>query len=248
LAVNGDGASDPPSECPDTAWSEIRPVQVETVGVGRLPTDAWPFLYLRDPVVPGLNLRAMVLVALASLGIFATIHPVRPTWPSGRMFFLGAGFMLLEAKSIVQMALLFGSTWVVSAVVSGAILLTILAANLFVTLARPTRTRGIYLLLAAGLGINAVVPMSELLPLAGPIRAFACCALVFAPLFFAGVIFAISFRDSPRPALALGSNVAGVIVGGMAENLSLVLGFNNLVFVAIALYSLSALGHRNPRA
>jgi SAM-dependent methyltransferase len=247
LAVNGYRASHPASDCDDRAWTEIRPVRVETAGVGRLPSDASPFLYLRDPVVPGLNLRAMVLVALASLGIFAAIHPVRPTWPSGRMFFLGAGFMLLEAKSIVQMALLFGSTWLVSAVVTGAILLTILAANLFVTLARPTRTRGIYLLLASGLGINAVVPMSELLPLAGPIRALACCALVFAPLFFAGVIFAISFRDSSSPALALGSNVAGVIVGGMAENLSLILGFNNLVFVAIAIYGLSALGNRNPQ-
>ena len=30
---------------------------------------------------------------------------------NNRMFFLGAAFMLLETKAVVQMALLFGSTW-----------------------------------------------------------------------------------------------------------------------------------------
>ena len=34
-----------------------------------------------------------------------------------RMFFLGAAFMLLEAKAVVQMALLFGSTWLVNSLV-----------------------------------------------------------------------------------------------------------------------------------
>ncbi len=33
--------------------------------------------------------------------------PVRRARPSGRMFFLGAGFMLLETKGVVHMALLF---------------------------------------------------------------------------------------------------------------------------------------------
>ena len=33
-----------------------------------------------------------------------------------RSFFLGAGFMLVETKAVVQMALLFGGTWMVNTV------------------------------------------------------------------------------------------------------------------------------------
>jgi membrane-bound ClpP family serine protease len=36
------------------------------------------------------------------------------TLPHMALFFLGAGFMLLETKAIVHMALVFGSTWVVN--------------------------------------------------------------------------------------------------------------------------------------
>ncbi len=65
--------------------------------------------------------------------------------------------------------------------------------------------------------------------------------MVFVPVFFAGVVFAASFRDSPRPDLAFGSNIGGAILGGLSENLSLVIGFNNLLIVAMAYYALSAL-------
>jgi hypothetical protein len=52
--------------------------------------------------------------------------------PDLHLFLLGAGFMLLETRSVTQMALLFGSTWIVNAVVFASILLTILVANYFV--------------------------------------------------------------------------------------------------------------------
>jgi hypothetical protein len=38
-----------------------------------------------------------------------------------------------------------------------------------------------------------------------------------------------------------GSNVAGIVLGGLSEQLSLVIGFNNLLFVAITFYLLSEL-------
>ena len=55
------------------------------------------------------------------------------------MFFLGAGFMLLETKGVVHMALLFGSTWVVNSIVFFAILVMILLSNLYVLAVRPRR-------------------------------------------------------------------------------------------------------------
>jgi hypothetical protein len=38
-----------------------------------------------------------------------------------------------------------------------------------------------------------------------------------------------------------GSNIGGVILGGLSENLSRIVGFNNLLLVAIGYYVLSAL-------
>ena len=157
------------------------------------------------------------------------------------MFFLGAGFMLLESKGVVHMALLFGSTWVVNAVVFGAILVMILLANLFVAVIRPRMLWPYYLLLGAALVLNTLVPMSGFLRLAGSARLIASCAVVFIPVFFAGVIFAVVLPGQSRPDVALGSNVAGVILGGLAENLSLVIGFDHLLLVALAFYFLSAL-------
>ena len=55
------------------------------------------------------------------------------------------------------------------------------------------------------------------------------------------MIFAASFRDSHQPDLDFGSNIGGAILGGLSENLSLVVGFNNLLILAMAYYVLSAL-------
>ena len=68
----------------------------------------------------------------------------------------------------------------------------------------------------------------------------ASCAVVFLPVFFAGVIFATAFRDEPQPDVDFGSNIGGVILGGLSEYLSLVVGFNHLLWIAIGL--LRALG------
>jgi hypothetical protein len=88
---------------------------------------------------------------------------------------------------------------------------------------------------------NVVVPLETYLALPEVLRVIVSCTVVFLPVFFAGIIFATAFRDRARPDLALGANVAGVVVGGLSENLSLAIGFNNLIWVAVAFYALSAL-------
>jgi hypothetical protein len=70
-------------------------------------------------------------------------------------------------------------------------------------------------------------------------RIAASCLVVFVPVFFAGVIFACAFRESRQPDIDFGSNVAGIILGGLSEHLSLVLGFNYLLLVAAGYYVLS---------
>jgi Spermine/spermidine synthase domain len=223
------------------AWQKIGPATVETTGIGPLPTDDWPFLYLRDTEIPRLNLKWMGLATVLSLVILFAFAPVRSMRPSPQMFFLGAGFMLLETKGVVHLALLFGSTWVVNSLVFFAILVMILLSNLFVLALKPTKLVPYYLLLIAALLVNAFVPMDVFLDLPGVSKVVASCAVVFIPVFFAGVIFASAFAKSRQPDIDFGSNVAGVILGGLSENASLILGFDKLLLLAVAFYVLSAL-------
>ncbi len=217
----------------------IAPCRVDTTGVSSIATDDWPFFYLREPMVPDLNLRGMAIVAGLSLLLLFAFAPVKTRRQNGRMFFLGAGFMLLETKSVVHMALLFGSTWYVNSIVFFAILVMILLSNLYVLFMKPRRLWPFYVLLVAALLVNAYVPMSRFLSLPGAAKVIASCVVVFVPIFFAGVIFAAAFRDSRQPDVDFGSNIGGVILGGLCENLSLVLGFSHLILVAVAFYVLS---------
>ena len=224
-----------------TEWYKLGPARVQTEGLGPLPTDDFPFLYLRDPVIPGLNLRGMLIVVVLSLAILFAFAPVRTARPNGQMFFLGAGFMLLETKGVVHMALLFGSTWMVNSIVFAAILVMALLGNVYVLARQPRRLWPYYGLLIASLVLNLAVPMTTFLALPGAARIVVSCLVVFVPVLFAGVVFAVSFRASHRPDVDFGSNIGGVILGGLSENLSLVIGFNNLLIVAIVYYGLSVL-------
>jgi hypothetical protein len=70
----------------------------------------------------------------------------------------------------------------------------------------------------------------------------AASALAFTPIFFAGVIFAVSFTAAVEPDRAFGANIAGAMFGGLAEYSSMLLGFQYLLFVAVALYIISIAG------
>jgi hypothetical protein len=211
----------------------------------RTATDDWPFLYLRRPMVPDLSLRGAAVMSALSLALLAFFLPRggagRLRLFDGHMFFLGAGFMLVETKAVVHMALLFGSTWMVNSVVFSGVLLMILAANLYVLTFRPRRPGPYYAGLLLSLALGAVVPLDSLLGLERWLQVLASCALVFVPILFAGVIFGTSFRRSEQPDLAFGANIAGAMLGGLAEYTSMLLGFQHLVLVAIGFYVLSAL-------
>jgi SAM-dependent methyltransferase len=227
---------------PGPKWHRIGPTQLQQSAADPVvPSDDWPQAYLRTAEIPwapiGQGMLAIALISVAILFAFAPARRVRPNW---QMFFLGAGFMLLETKGVVHMALLFGSTWVVNSVVFFAILVMILAANLYVVKFKPAKLFPYYALLVVALLVNALVPMNAFLSLSPLWRTLASCAVVFVPVFFAGVIFATAFRESRQPDVDFGWNVAGIILGGLSEQLSLVLGFSQLVLVAVAYYLLSA--------
>ena len=228
---------------PGEPYLRVAPAEVTVGSAQRLPSDDWPHLYLREAGIPWAPIgQGMATVALLSAGLLLAFAGRRGLRFNAPMFFLGAGFMLLETKGVVHMALLFGGTWVVNSVVFFAILVMILCANLFVMRVKPQRLAPYYALLIVALLANVLVPMSAFLALPPLERTLASCAVVFVPVFFAGVIFASLFAASRDPDVDFGSNVAGIILGGLSEPLSLLLGFNALIAVAIAYYLLSLVG------
>jgi SAM-dependent methyltransferase len=224
-------------------WLRIAPTTlVHDLGSARSATDDWPFLYLKDRLIPTLNIRALALLAL--LG-FAMVYYFLPRSAryfrfDGRMFFLGAAFMLLETKAVVQLALLFGSTWIVNSVVFATALVLILLANLFVLKTQPTRLAWHYVGLLILLMLAILTPLDMFLTGGVFWRYVIPSVLALGPMFFAGVIFARSFRDAADPDIAFGWNIAGSVVGGLSESFSMLLGFRYLLFVAVAFYLLSA--------
>lgn len=240
LALNAFSPVSPSApQVKEDSWMKFGPAHVKAEGVDLLPSDDWPFLYLKDRVIPTLNLKGMALIAFLSFFILFAFAPVKRIRPNGRMFFLGAGFMLLETKGVVHMALLFGSTWIVNSVVFFAILVMTLLANFYVLRFRPKNIFPFYLLLFAALIMNILIPMNQFLALSGALKVVLSCSVVFVPVFFAGVIFAVCFRESRSPDVDFGSNIGGVILGGISEYFSLVLGFNHLLWFAIGFYLLS---------
>jgi SAM-dependent methyltransferase len=205
-----------------------------------LASDDWPFLYLRGRLIPDFTGRSVLLLGVLGLIMLYFFLPRGRAQIHSRMFFLGAGFMLLETKAVVQLALLFGSTWLVNSLVFFAILALILLGNLYVLKAREDRLSWHYAGLLFLLAANILIPLQIFLGGGVLWRYVAPCALVLGPVFFASVIFARTFREAVYPDQAFGSNIAGAVLGGFAESLSLLLGFRDLLLVAMAFYLLSA--------
>jgi hypothetical protein len=232
-------------------WLGLVPAKLEeSNGTLHQATDNWPFLYTRQAVIPGLTWRGVLLTLVLSVALWVFFggpkalggeSGAKPDYDSMlRAFFLGAGFMLVETKAVVEMALLFGGTWMVNTAVFAAILVMSLAGNLFAGRVNPKRLEPYYIGLFAALGVGLVVSPSAFLGMNPTVQIVGACLLVFTPIAFAGVIFATSFRRTTQPDRVIGANVAGALVGGLAENSSVMLGFQLLLCVAIGFYLLSA--------
>jgi hypothetical protein len=228
-------------------------------------TDDKPFLYLKDGGVPTLYRSALGLILLASalaIGFVLLANAsaggrgavrrvrgqVRSMWSYRDLFLLGAAFLLMETKSVTGFALLFGTTWVVNALVFAGVLLAVLAA-VEVTHRLPTPpTPALYALLIAGLALAWLVPSSWLLSQPVPLRAVLAIGISFLPIFAANVIFAKRFADTADAPLAFGTNLFGAILGGCLEYLSLAVGYRALLVLAGILYVLAYLVTPRDRA
>jgi hypothetical protein len=161
---------------------------------------------------------------------------------------MGAAFLLLETKSVVQFALLFGTTWFVNSLVFAGILLSVLAAVEVARRARLPRPAVLFGALLVALIVAWAVPPDSLLSLALLPRFLLAVALAFTPVFLANLIFAQRFRDVGASTVAFGANLLGAMVGGVLEYSALAVGYRALLIGVAAIYVLAYLtrGSRKP--
>jgi len=200
-------------------------------------TDDWPYVYHRGRTIPRTYLT--VCVILAAIAFLATRGAFKPRRASTWSFLLlGAGFLLLETQMISRLALYFGSTWLVNCVALSAILFVLMLANLSVRRRPGRRLAASYASLVASLLAIYLLPWDswrEDVRVLGTLLA----AAYGVPLYFAGVIFTETFRRAKDKPGALGSNILGSVAGGLAQNLSFVLGLKALLLPAAAAYALA---------
>ena len=210
-------------------------------------TDDHPFPYLRGRTIPSSYLVALALVLLASLVAVrvGSGRPLREMRPYVDLFFMGAAFLLLETKNVVQFALLFGTTWLVNALVFGGILLAVLAAVEVARRSRLPDRRLLYGALAASLVVAWIVPPESVLALDPVPRFLVAIALAFVPVFLANLIFSQRFRDVGVSTVAFGANLLGAMLGGVLEYGAIVVGYRNLLVVVALLYALAFLTGRH---
>jgi hypothetical protein len=214
-------------------------------------TDDHPFPYVEGRSIPALYLWWLGAILLASVAVVRIAGGAPLTAMGGYvdLFFMGAAFLLLETKSVVQFALLFGTTWLVNSLVFAGILLAVLAAVEVARRDRSPRPGTLYLLLVGSLVAAWLVPPDQLLSLTPVPRFFAGVAVAFAPVFLANLIFAQRFKDVGASTVAFGANLLGAMLGGVLEYLAIVTGYRTLLVLVAALYGVAFLtGRRHLRS
>ncbi|MDX3899945.1 MAG: class I SAM-dependent methyltransferase [Sphingobium sp.] len=200
-------------------------------------SDDAPFLYFRGDTFPplyGITLAAILLTSLVTVRLLGGRFVQMRSYAD--LFFMGAAFLLLETKNVATFALLFGTTWLVNALVFAGVLLVVLAA---VETTRKFRTPPLPLIfagIAASLALAWVIRPEWLLPLPFVPRLIAATVLAFLPIFLANVAFAKRFQGTGDSQAAFAINLLGTIVGGCLEYAALFTGYNNLLIVTGLLY------------
>ncbi|HEY9785459.1 MAG TPA: hypothetical protein V6D17_08665 [Candidatus Obscuribacterales bacterium] len=208
-------------------------------------TDDWPFIYVVTHTVDVFYL--LVVLEVIALSLFASRRVLfsEKDPRNWQLFFMGAAFLLLELQSISRLSLIYGSSWLTSAVVINAILVMILFANFVVGIggeAIRKNKNALYIFLMATLIVSYFFPINQVIAHGG--GAFSAATLVVPlvislPMFAAGMIFASSFSESANPRRALALNLLGTVLGALLEYFSNYLGIKNLLLIAVGLYLVS---------
>ena len=164
------------------------------------PTDDYPFPYLQNRTIPSFYRDTLLLMLGASLLLIRVAGArFRSMVRYSDLAFMGAAFLLLETKNVVQFALFFGTTWFVNSLVFAGVLLSVYLAIEVARHVRLPDPRVLYPLLLGLLALSWLVPQEALLSLS-PV-----------PRFVAAVVAGLraDLRRQPRVRPALPGGTVG---------------------------------------
>src|SRR5262249_20294567 len=139
------------------------------------------------------------------------------SWGGVCLFLQGAGFMLLETTTITRMALILGSTWIVTSAAVVLVLLAALVSNIVVQkFSRPSVYQIILLLVASTL-VNYAIDIHIYIALASPICVLLAGLQVYCPMLASSLLFGRLFQQSEKSSYDFGMNILGAVFGGMLE-------------------------------
>jgi hypothetical protein len=202
--------------------------------------DDHPFPYIEGRTIPTFYLVSLALVLLASaMTVRFVTGGLRVLHPYTDLFFMGAAFLLLETKSVVQFALLFGTTWFVNSLVFTGVLISVyLAIELARRFALP-RPALLYAGLLICIAVAWAIPPERLLELSVGPRFVAAVSIAFAPIFVANLVFAQRFKETSKTTVAFGANLLGAMLGGVVEYAAIAIGYQALLLMVAAFYALA---------
>jgi len=239
LTINGFETELLLKEKPEKAFELARLTATENDPDFIMPTDDWPFYYKRHKSLAPHDYRGLAVILFCSLAFIGFSAGREMLKFSPHFFFLGGGFMLLQVVSITRLALLYGTTWIVNSIVFFSILTMAFFANLLVIKLKPQRIALTYILLLATIVLSWAAPLQMFAGMGAAAKFALSSVVTFLPIVFSGIIFSTSFSASRYPAAHFGSNLLGIIIGGMAVYMASILGYQDLLVVVFIIYALS---------
>ena len=211
----------------------------------RVGTDNWPFSYLFKPSIPSSYLIIISFIISLSGGVlflFLKKYKAEPenkilSWQKfltiipWHMFFLGAGFMLLETKNIINFQLLFGSTWIVNSLVFIAILGLALTSAILTKMKLIFNKKILYFLMIFAVAISIFFPLKSIIELPFYLKYLSAILISLLPIFFANLIFSNHFSHQNNAEISFGLNMVGALFGGLLEYFSMLYGYHFLLYL-----------------
>ena len=172
------------------------------------------------------------VLIISSFVFLRNITNIRSTDFSYSCFFLGAGFMLIETKCITEFAKIFGTTWLVNAIVISVILLMAFIANLIIIKKVKIPIYLNYLFLFLSILLGYVTFSNMFVDIDNPIYPI----LLTLPILFSGIAFSKEIVKINSASQALSANILGAMFGGFLEYNSMYFGFGSLYILAAVIY------------
>ncbi len=199
--------------------------------------DDWPFLFLPQKEIPNTYIWPILIILIATtIPLIGKLKNNAQPVLNWLMFGLGAGFMLLEVRSMASLSLIFGSTWIINSVVISAVLIFVLCANWLVSKLNLSHVRYLAALAILSLLFSISVDANMLSAFGPLLGGISGCVAFLLPLVFASSIFSLFFKYAQDANTTLAYNLLGGLIGICLEYLSMYLGIRALGYIALAIY------------